>query len=944
MKRIILSLIFLIQIIDYAIPQTIQAPNSSNYLSYINDLSNGFWSFITGTGYLLGNIPPPYSIAFSNSPDITGPFPSSFDLRNTNNVTPVKHQGSCGSCWAFATMGALESEWKVAGYGTYNLSENNLIHGNKFLGSPCNGGNLNKSIAYLARMAGPIDSTSDPYNPSGNYYISNVPPLAFVSDVRYIKWRSNSGINIIKKAIMDYGGLYTSMRWEDGSYNASNYSYWYNGIKAPNHAVIIVGWDNSKITPAGNGAWIVKNSWENFGEAGYFYVSYLDNRILTDGAAYFPTRISYTSNAKILGYDDLGATTYRGYNTNVACGLVKFTTLRSIQLSKISTYVISENSTIDIEVFHDFDGTTLSNPIVSMYNLVCENPGFYTFDLPFESTINRGQNFFIKIKYTTPYTIFPLPCEQAIDNYASPVIESGKCWTSPDGNIWTQIGSGTNENFDLCINAYCVDNPNYVKSMEYFIDSDPGIGNGTVIESEPDSILTFDLNLPMMDLMTGIHSLYVRARNISGIWGQTQKIPFYRYLTSDPNLARLEYFFDNDPGFGRGHEIQISANQYLSLSYNIPLNSLSSGIHTLYIRVKDNYGKWSVVQSTPIYKLNDNPLVTLSKVEYFFDSDPGFEHGTVISLNSSQNEVKTFSIGLTGLTNGIHTLFVRAKDSNGRWSLLSNTPIYKFNAISQPNINQIEYYIDSDPGFGSGVHIPVLPSSPNSTILFSFPYNNLTSGNHLLYVRSRDNSGKWSLVSTAAFTTKPLNVTLLLEGLYNPTTGLMNHAQDEFGNHFVGEVADQISLEIRQNVFPYPLIQSLSNLNVTLSGSCEVSIPSTLTSSYYLVIKHRNSIETWSASPLSFSGSIINYSFSEALSQAYGNNLKLISGKYCIYGGNVNQDGVVDGSDMALIDNASTGILRGYLNTDANGDGVVDASDMSIVDNNSTSLIQVKKP
>ena len=108
-------------------------------------------------------------------------------------------------------------------------------------------------------------------------------------------------------------------------------------------------------------------------------------------------------------------------------------------------------------------------------------------------------------------------------------------------------------------------------------------------------------------------------------------------------------------------------------------------------------------------------------------------------------------------------------------------------------------------------------------------------------------------------------------------------------------------------------------------------------SPYYIVVKHRNAVETWSAAGNAFNSSgVLTYNFTSAASQAYGNNLVLKNGKYCIYSGDVNHDGIVDSGDLASVDNDNSLYLSGYLATDVNGDGIVDSSDLALVDNNNS--------
>jgi endonuclease G len=115
-------------------------------------------------------------------------------------------------------------------------------------------------------------------------------------------------------------------------------------------------------------------------------------------------------------------------------------------------------------------------------------------------------------------------------------------------------------------------------------------------------------------------------------------------------------------------------------------------------------------------------------------------------------------------------------------------------------------------------------------------------------------------------------------------------------------------------------------------------------SNYYIVVKHRNAIETWSASVLSFTSSALSYNFTTAATQAYGSNMVLKGGKYCFYSGDVNQDNNVNLLDLIAIDNDNTNIATGYQITDLNGDGNVNLLDLIIVDNNNTAIVKRLAP
>lgn len=113
---------------------------------------------------------------------------------------------------------------------------------------------------------------------------------------------------------------------------------------------------------------------------------------------------------------------------------------------------------------------------------------------------------------------------------------------------------------------------------------------------------------------------------------------------------------------------------------------------------------------------------------------------------------------------------------------------------------------------------------------------------------------------------------------------------------------------------------------------------------YYLQVKHRNSIETWSDSARSFVSSTLTYDFTTSVSSAFGNNITLKGTKYCIYSGDVNQDGAVDLTDGAAIDNDGYNYVKGYVNTDLTGDNFVDISDAAIVEDNGYNFVTVVRP
>lgn len=179
-----------------------------------------------------------------------------------------------------------------------------------------------------------------------------------------------------------------------------------------------------------------------------------------------------------------------------------------------------------------------------------------------------------------------------------------------------------------------------------------------------------------------------------------------------------------------------------------------------------------------------------------------------------------------------------------------------------------------------------------------------------------------------------LSITAFLEGFYLGNNIMI--ASPYSANHNnPTNIADTIIVELHQAMGTHDKIYSSSS-TLSTNGIASISFPSASSgNSYYIVVKHRNSIETWSASPVLFNTST-SYNFSTAASQAYGSNLSNVgNGMFAIYSGDINQDGSVDFNDYPALDISSNNGDLGYYATDLNGDASVDFNDYPILDINS---------
>jgi len=215
LKMALVSMLLFCSIPLYAIdPLPTQAPLNPEFIDWLNTqnqekLQSQSMSTVKDVTRSFGYIPSPVDWShLSNQRDTkTSAFeklgaPVSYDLRDFNLVSPVKDQGQCGSCWAFATMGSLESAVLKESSVTWDFSEQNLKNTHGFVWGHCEGGNTTLSTSYLARWAGPVDESDDPYDIT----ISTSPPgLPINKIVRSVL--KFYGREYFKNAIVNYGAI-----------------------------------------------------------------------------------------------------------------------------------------------------------------------------------------------------------------------------------------------------------------------------------------------------------------------------------------------------------------------------------------------------------------------------------------------------------------------------------------------------------------------------------------------------------------------------------------------------------------------------------------------------------------------------------------------------------------------------------------------------------------
>ena len=248
--------------------------------------------------------------------------------------------------------------------------------------------------------------------------------------------------------------------------------------------------------------------------------------------------------------------------------------------------------------------------------------------------------------------------------------------------------------------------------VEYFFDGkDPGVGNAISIalpEQDYKAHLDFSFSPDISMLDVGEHELSVRAKDAFDAWTDVMSRKFKIVKTDVPepptpvtgDLARLEYFFDIDPGYGKGYPLQNPSTG--TNIYQMSFDAVEAGAHVLYLRAQDKSGVWSSTMSRPLYALNPSDA-SITTLEYFFDNaDPGEGKAVAVTVPSNLLEPFTFDVVTEGLTVGNHQFNLRVQDKTGKWSVISSEP---FEVTETNGIVEVVWTFPIDISFTDGACI-----------------------------------------------------------------------------------------------------------------------------------------------------------------------------------------------------------------------------------------------
>jgi len=548
------------------------------------------------------------------------------------------------------------------------------------------GGNRDMATAYMARWGGPVLETDDPYpNPptSANIVtLGSKPANRHVQEVLYIPARTNSVDNDnLKSAVTQYGAVDTSMYYADAYYNSTTKAYYDMGNTGVNHDVAIVGWDdnypraNFNGGAPGDGAFIIRNNWgTQWGENGYFYVSYYDKALGNSENAVFENAEDTRNYKNEYQYDPLGMTSTIGYGDTVGWFANIFTAGAKEKLGAASFYTTQLNAVYEIYVESNYDANGFNN-ISQTNNKVASGtipiPGYHTIKLPTPVSLTDNHKFVLAVKIVNPVSGYPIPVEMPIKGYSGQAsAHTGESFSSRDGSTWLDLQSSSyTKNANVCLKAFTVNGPVIA------VQNPPG-GIATVLNA----VYNYDVSFSVIDTV-GIQLPIVTANGSSASATDDGGGNYHTSVALNTGNNTIVLSDTNDNGdtssqivtIVRAETSQLDQLQFGAASYTavegsnvvIDVQRSGSGVGAVSVAYEtDSSGSATTADYTPVsgtLNFADGEMVKTFSVLILSDNkqDPNETIGLVLSspggtvLGSQSTALITIKEGLTKLVSDL---------------------------------------------------------------------------------------------------------------------------------------------------------------------------------------------------------------------------------------------------------------------------------------------------
>ena len=205
-------------------------------------------------------------------------------------------------------------------------------------------------------------------------------------------------------------------------------------------------------------------------------------------------------------------------------------------------------------------------------------------------------------------------------------------------------------------------------------------------------------------------------------------------------LTNAECYFDTDPGQGNGIAIAVANNDTTLFSGPVSITGVNKGLHRLYLRYRENNGSWGAPDGEYFYAI-DYAGRAVQGAEAYFDTDPGVGNGYQVSLPSQSTVSFLTPFPTTGMTTGLHRLYVRYRRNGGVWGAPDGEWFWMSHHGSRV-LTAAECFYDNDPGQGNGIPVSV-PQGQVTNFVGAVQTTGVNYGLHKFYIRYRDQTGLW---------------------------------------------------------------------------------------------------------------------------------------------------------------------------------------------------------
>ncbi len=384
--------------------------------------------------------------------------PASLNWHSTNNplgrdvVSPVQNQSQLGTCYAFAAVGQMESRLMMDNAFTAHLSEQNAANcplQKRGGGKACEGG-WEAYVVNWFTQKGTVLASDDPYNsasPACGACNETGPFQQTALGMDMVTGDTNPDTNVLKALLQKYGPLWVTVKADNPGATGQTFDAYgpssppiympLNPSDGTDHAVLLVGWDDTTAHAGGTGVWIAKNSWDTgWGKNGYFEIAYGSGNFGRDASAV--TEWQPASETKdLLLYDKYGQTSSSGYGDTTAWGLNKFTTTQAGCADRVEFWTTDKTSNVEVYLYDTFDGQQLGTQLAHKTAGAFE-AGYHSVKLDTPVTVGSGQSLVAVAKFVNVNSTWPVPLGQDVstNSYMS---HNGQSWSTQANAVGIRI-------------------------------------------------------------------------------------------------------------------------------------------------------------------------------------------------------------------------------------------------------------------------------------------------------------------------------------------------------------------------------------------------------------------------------------------------------------------------------------------------------------------------